>query len=109
MIQRRGFRLLVFPVDGEVAYPDLPTWVREHWIERAGYSPRDVARYIRRVVETTALSGMKTSQVLGRGALLDEMFIDFQDASLIAHETPNVLVVIFRQMVPAEFHSLYRI
>src|SRR2546421_23757 len=60
LIQRRGFRLLVFPVDSEVRHADLPGWVQEHWIERAGYSPRDVARYIRNVVEAIALAGMKS-------------------------------------------------
>jgi hypothetical protein len=92
LIQRKGFRVLIFPLDDEVTHSNLPGWVQEHWIARAGYSPRDVARYIRHVVEAMALSGMKSAQVLGRGALLDEMYTDFQDASLTAGDTPNVLV-----------------
>jgi len=85
-------RLLVFPVDRDVVFSDLPPWVQEHWMGKPGLSPREVARYITRVVDTMSLATLKSHQVMGRGALLDSMLTDFQDERLSSGQKPNVLV-----------------
>ena len=88
----RAVRLLVFPIDREVALSDLPPWVQEHWVGKPGLSARDIARHITRVVDGMSSATLKSHQVMGRGALLDAMLADLQDERLLSGQKPNVLV-----------------
>ena len=90
---RPDFRVLVFPVEPEVGYDELPPWMQEFWIGRAGYTPRDIARYIRSVLASGPLSQLPGARVYGRGPLVDAALRSLQDVVFRTSDTPNVVVI----------------
>ena len=107
-IKRNNFTVLVFPIDTEVQPSDLPRWMRDYWIPRAGLSPRDVARYVRKKISTLSSDQLKAAQVFGRGGLVDKAVRDVQDAVFRHGESPNVFLLagndgIGRRTFSAEF------
>lgn len=107
-IRHRNFRILIFPIDGHVTHRDLPEWMREYWIPGAGQSSRDIARYIRSVLEAISLGQLKSANIFGRGNLLDLTIRQLQESVFLNARTPNILIFagnegIGRRTVSREF------
>ncbi len=49
-IRRPQLKILVFPLSPNVSPSMLPSWMQQYWIPKAGWQPKDIARYIRTVV-----------------------------------------------------------
>ncbi|MFT8325533.1 TIR domain-containing protein [Gluconobacter oxydans] len=92
-IKNKNFRVLVIPIDLNVAHSDLPAWMRDFWVGRVGNGPREIARYIRKVLITGPLSHLPSAQVFGRGALVDSAVNAVNDRVLRTEQTPNVIVL----------------
>ena len=92
-IKDKRFRVLVVPVDADVSHADLPAWMREYWVGRIGNGPREIARYIRKVLVTGPLSHLPGAQVFGRGALVDASVNLINDVVLRTELTPNVIAL----------------
>lgn len=90
-IKNPNVRLLVFPIDPTISARDLPEWMREFWVDGAGFSQRDVARFIRGVISEPPF-GRQTGKIYGRGALLDGVSRDYEDIVLKVSEAPNVFI-----------------
>jgi tetratricopeptide (TPR) repeat protein len=91
-LKKPDFRILVFPLGADVTYSALPSWMQEAWIARAGYNPRDIARYIRNVLSSVALSPSRLRSPYGRGAFLDVAIRELQEAVLTLKQTPNIFI-----------------
>lgn len=91
-IRRPEVKCLVFPIDKDVSYSDLPGWMQEYWIGTAGQSARDIARYIRGALSNVAASAPTALQPFGRGALIDQVRRELQTATFTTRETPNVFI-----------------
>ncbi|HUO92646.1 MAG TPA: toll/interleukin-1 receptor domain-containing protein, partial [Rhizomicrobium sp.] len=107
-IKRPDLRLLAFPIEADVTHEELPAWMREYWIPKAGQTPRDIARYIRNVLAGVFMVKLHTTKPYGRGAILDQLARDYQNAILANREGPNVFVFagnegIGRRTVEREF------
>lgn len=92
-IKDKRFRVLVMPIGSDVSHSDLPAWMREHWVGHVGNAPREIARYIRKVLVTGPLSHLPGAQVFGRGALVDASVNAINDVVLRTEQSPNVLVL----------------
>jgi hypothetical protein len=86
-------RILVLSIDPDVTPSDLPAWMREYWVGKAGHGPREIARYIRRALISGPLSQLPGNQVYGRGALVDLAIGVMNAAVLRTEQTPNVVVL----------------
>ena len=86
-------RVLVLPIDHLVTHGDLPGWMHDFWVGKAGYGPREIARYIRRALITGPLSELPGILPYGRGALVDRAISAVNDVVLRTEQTPNVMVV----------------
>jgi hypothetical protein len=91
-IRRPGLRCLVFPLDADVTYHDLPNWMQEYWIGTAGQTARDVARYIRGVLTDLASISSTAIQPLGRGTLVDQARRELLSATFTTKASPNAFV-----------------
>ncbi|MGJ4897690.1 TIR domain-containing protein [Bradyrhizobium oligotrophicum] len=73
-IQKKNHRILVFPTDHDVQLSDLPEWLRNYWIPRAGWSEADIARYITGILlEPNVGLSPGAPRVIGRGKTLDRL------------------------------------
>ena len=65
-------RVLVFPIEPEIGFTDLPNWMQHCWIPNAGETPTDIARHLTTVMLEPD-RGLSTAapKVVGRGATLD--------------------------------------
>lgn len=92
-LQRPTFRILVFPLSSDVDFSGLPAWMQEYWIPRAGFTPRDIARYIRNIVTSPPIASAAISvPVIGRGEFSD-LAIQRMMSALANHgATPNVFI-----------------
>ncbi|MBB6224237.1 toll/interleukin-1 receptor domain-containing protein [Rhizobium leguminosarum] len=79
-IRDRKFRYLVFPIDRDVDYSMLPAWMKEGWIASAGYTAKDIARYLRGVLAGFAEQSGTVLPPLGRGGLVDRSRREHQHA-----------------------------
>lgn len=91
-IKDRTFRYLVFPIDRDVSYRDLPLWMQEGWIGTAGQSARDIARYVRGVLAAMAEESGAVLPPQGRGGLVDGARREYQAASFANKRAPNVFL-----------------
>lgn len=91
-IKDRTFRYLVFPIDRDVSYRDLPLWMQEGWIGTAGQSARDIARYVRGVLAAMAEESGAVRPPLGRGGLVDGARREYQAAGFAHKRAPNVFL-----------------
>lgn len=89
---RDNVKILVFPTDSEVSFHDLPSWMRDHWIAKAGYGPNDVARYITSLL--LDMDGVGASRgLIGRGKALDNLDALVSDFIQRCGRTPNIFVM----------------
>ncbi|UPJ50271.1 TIR domain-containing protein [Bradyrhizobium sp. 200] len=108
-IQKRNHRILVFPTDHEVGLSDLPVWLRNHWIARAGFTASDIARYITGVLLEPNI-GISTGavRVIGRGKTLDRLEQLAADNFARTRVSPNVYFLTgFRGVGRRTFASYY--
>jgi Flp pilus assembly protein TadD len=91
-IKDRKFKYLVFPIDKDVSYKDLPGWMQEGWIGVAGQSAKDVARYLRGVIAGMAEESGARLPPLGRGGLVDSARREYQAVSFSNKRPPNVFL-----------------
>lgn len=91
-IKDRTFKYLVFPIDRDVSYKDLPAWMQEGWVGTAGQSARDIARYVRGVLAGMAEESGVRPPPLGRGGLVDGARREYQAAGFARKCAPNVLL-----------------
>lgn len=92
-IKNPTFRVLVFPIDADVSFQDLPAWMQEFWVGTAGRTARDVARYIRNVLSEVAANSMELNEPVGRGGLTDDI-VENISAQFLRHDIyPNVYIV----------------
>lgn len=67
-------KLLIFPTAPEVSFRDLPAWMQDYWIGRAGYSSADIARYITaHLLAPNEGIATAATKVIGRGQTLDRL------------------------------------
>jgi tetratricopeptide (TPR) repeat protein len=69
----KGIKLLIFPTDSEVTYKDLPVWLQQRWLVKAGWSPSDIARYITTILLSPSNGLITQMQVRGRGGTSDRL------------------------------------
>ena len=93
MIVNDKMRILVVPIERGLTHNDLPLWMQEYWVIRIGEGPREIARYIRRVLISSLLSDLPQNEVYGRGTLIDTARANLADELLRSGEMPNVLVL----------------
>lgn len=91
-IKEPGRKTLVFLIDSDVGVRDLPEWMQEFWVPRAGRSARDIARYIRNVLIDILVTASPLSQPVGRGAFGDTAISLLQNRFLQTREMPNVFI-----------------
>lgn len=91
-IKDRTFKYLVFPIDRDVSYKDLPAWMQEGWVSTAGQSARDIARYVRGVLADMAEESGVLLPPLGRGGLVDAARREYQATSFAHKRAPNVFL-----------------
>lgn len=91
-IKDRTFKYLVFPIDRDVSYRDLPAWMQEGWVGTAGQSARDIARYVRGVLAGMAEESGAIPPPLGRGGLVDGARREYQAASFAHKRAPNTFL-----------------
>src|SRR5271166_962277 len=91
-IKNPKMRVLVLPIDRDVTHVDLPIWMRDYWVGKAGYGPREIARYIRRALISGPLSELPGILPYGRGALADRAIAAVHNVVLRTEQTPNVVV-----------------
>lgn len=91
-IKSKEMRILVFPTESGIAARDLPNWMTEYWIGGAGSSPRDIARYIRNILTGSFFEALHSSQVFGRGGLVDQVCNQYLTATVTNKVKPNVLI-----------------
>ena len=90
-IRRANFKVLVFPLSPDVTQAMLPAWMRNYWIPKAGYGPRDIARYIRTVLSSPPIAPASLSvPIIGRGHLLDTATQYLMEAVARTQQSPNV-------------------
>ena len=92
-IKNRNFRYMVFPIDRDVVYDDLPSWMQEGWVGTAGQNARDIARYVRGVLAGMAEENGIIPPPLGRGGLIDNARREFQAASFANKRAPSVFLL----------------
>jgi len=92
-IKRSDLRLLVFIIDTQVSHTDLPQWMLEHWVPRAGSNPRDVSRYIRNILFSPGISASPTGHGFGRGQLIDLANQRIREVAYRTSDIPNVFVL----------------
>jgi hypothetical protein len=71
-IFKDNVKILVFPTDAEVTFDQLPMWMREYWVPKAGYGPNDIARHITSLLLDMDGSGASRG-LIGRGKALDHL------------------------------------
>jgi hypothetical protein len=92
-LQRPTFRILVFPLTPELSTSSLPSWMQEFWVPKAGFAPRDIARFIRNVITSPPIASPAVAiPVIGRGQFLDVATQRMSMALADAGTTPNVFV-----------------
>lgn len=91
-IKDRNFKYLVFPIDSDVSYKDLPAWMQEGWVGTAGQSARDIARYVRGVLAAMAEETGTVPPPLGRGGLVDSARRQYQAASFSHKRPPSIFL-----------------
>lgn len=92
-IKNPTFRVIVVPIDPDVTHADLPAWMRDFWVGRVGNGPREIARYVRRVLVSSLLNHLPGGQVYGRGALVDSAIGLIGEVTLRTEQRPNVHIV----------------
>jgi hypothetical protein len=85
------FRIIVVAVGNDVTHGELPSWMRDYWVNNVGNGPREIARYIRRALISGPLSQLPGNQVYGRGDLIDNAIGQIGEIVLRTEQTPNVL------------------
>lgn len=91
-IQNKNLRVLVFPIERGITVGDLPHWMQEYWIGSAGLSSRDISRYIRNMLLRDFFDSLHSSQVFGRGGLIDQATGNYLNATVLNQVRPNVIV-----------------
>src|SRR5262249_17022783 len=73
-IRKSSHRILIFPTSPDVRINDLPEWLRDFWMPRAGWAAADIARYITTIIlePDRGISG-GVVRTIGRGKTLDEL------------------------------------
>lgn len=92
-IKNGKFRILVFPIEAGVRVGDLPEWMQAYWIGSAGLLAKDVARYIRNILTNSHFDSVKSSQVFGRGQLIDQISGQYLTNTVVNNISPNVIVL----------------
>ena len=92
-IKNPRLQILVFLIDPNLSSDDLPVWMRDYWVGSVGHGPRDIARYVRRTVNSRLLGDLPGNEVYGRGTLTDKARAEIADVVFHTGETPNVLVL----------------
>lgn len=91
-IQNASFRCLVFPIDPDIDFRSLPSWMKEAWIATAGQSAKDIARHIRGVLAELAEQSGTVLPPLGRGALIDSVRREYQATIYATKIAPSLFV-----------------
>lgn len=92
-IQRPDLRLLVFPLTADISSGMLPPWMQRYWSPRAGYNPKDIARYITQLLKTPPFAPPALAvRPIGRGQLLDTATQPFQEVVARTNFAPNILI-----------------
>ena len=91
-IQNKNLRVLVFPIEPGITVGNIPHWMQEYWIGSAGLSPRDISRYIRNMLLRDFFDSLHSSQVFGRGGLIDQATGNYLNATVLNKVRPNVIV-----------------
>ncbi|ESZ06343.1 hypothetical protein X735_31480 [Mesorhizobium sp. L2C085B000] len=93
-IQRANHRLLIFPTSLDARIEELPSWLRQHWVAKAGWSPSDVARYIAiTLLEPNTGVSRGAVRIVGRGKSLDRFEQLIADHMQSRRKPPNVYVI----------------
>lgn len=92
-IRRPSFKILVFPLTADIVPSMLPAWMQEFWIPKAGWNPKDVARYVRNIITAPPIAPSALSiPVIGRGQLLDVATQRLMANVAEANAAPSVFV-----------------
>ncbi len=86
-------QILVFVIDKDVGYEKLPDWMREYWVKNVGNNPREIARYIRRVLVSRMLNDFPGHEIYGRGTLTDRARAEIASVMLHTGEMPNIFIL----------------
>lgn len=91
-IKDKYFKVIVFTIEAGLTSRDLPEWMRDYWVPGLGLSPRDISRYIRNLLSKTLYDSLQTSQVFGRGGLIDKTCNQYLANSVTNKISPNVIL-----------------
>lgn len=84
---------LVFPLSPDISVSTLPKWMQNYWVPRAGWRPRDIARYIRRIISSPPIALPSLSiPVFGRGQMLDTATQRWMAAVSETNSAPNIFL-----------------
>lgn len=87
-------RILVFPTDPNVSHSDLPAWMKDFWVPKAGMTAGDIARYITAtLLELETGASGSVGKVVGRGKTADRYEQLIADHLVRTHRTPNVYLL----------------
>lgn len=65
-------KVIVFPIEPELSFGELPVWLQRSWSPNIGESPADIARYLTTLLlEPDRGLSVAAPKVVGRGAALD--------------------------------------
>src|SRR5262249_5969530 len=93
-IRKSSHRILIFPTSPDVRINDLPEWLRDFWMPRAGWAAADIARYITTIIlePDRGISG-GVVRTIGRGKTLDELEQIAAEHLTRKHKPANVFVL----------------